>query len=91
MIANNPVEVYGVLKTPTTEPITPEQAQALLSLKTYNEATSIMPLGEVAPITELEYTKDRNTAVAFTGYNKAFINELKLAEMNAALVEISSS
>lgn len=90
-LAEHPATFDYILATPIIESITPEQAQALLSLKTYDEATSIMPLGEVAPITELEYTKDRNTAVAFTGYNKAFINELKLAEMNAALVEISSS
>lgn len=90
-LAKEPLTIQFRLASPIKEAITPEQAQALLSLKTYDEATSIMPLGEAAPITELEYTKDRNTAVAFTGYNKAFINELKLAEMNAALVEISSS
>lgn len=87
-IANNHVEVYGVLKTPTTEHITSEQAQALLSLKTFDGGTSIMVKpNEVAPVIDLEYSKDRNTALALTGHNIAHKNALKLNDLNNALLE----
>lgn len=87
-ITNNHVEVYGVLKTPTTEPITSEQAQALLSLKTYDEATSITAESDIEPTMMLEYSKDRNTALALTGHNVAFKNALKTKELNTALLEV---
>lgn len=70
-LSNNPVEVYGVLKTPTTEPITSEQAQALLSLKTYDEATSISATGDIEPSVDLEYSKTNIGAKALTGHNEA--------------------
>ena len=87
-IANNNVEVYGILKKSTTEAITSAQAQTLLSLKTYDEATSITAESDVEPIMDLEYSKDRNTALALTGHNVAHKNALKLAELNTALLEV---
>ena len=80
-----------ILATPTTEPITSEQAQALLSLKTYDEATSISATGDIEPSLDLEYSKDRNTALALTGHNLAHKNALKLNDINTALIELGGN
>lgn len=79
---NNVVLVYR-LATPTSETVTSAQAQALLGLKTYDEATSIDATGDVAPSIDLEYSKDRNTALALIGHNMAHINALKIADLSA--------
>lgn len=83
--------VQYVLITPTTEPITSEQAQALLSLKSYDEATSISATGDIEPSLDLEYSKDRNTALALTGHNLAHKNALKLNDINTALIELGGN
>ena len=80
-----------VLATPTTELITSEQAQALLSLKTYDEATSISATGDIEPSLDLEYSKDRNTALALIGHNLAHKNALKLNDINTALIELGGN
>lgn len=80
-----------ILATPTTEPITSEQAQALLSLKTYDEATSISAIGDIEPSVDLEYSKDRNTALALTGHNLAHKNALKLNDINTVLIELGGN
>lgn len=80
-----------ILDTPTTEPITSAQAQALLSLKTYDEATSISATGDIEPSLDLEYSKDRNTALALTGHNLAHKNALKLNDINTALIELGGN
>ena len=80
-----------ILDTPTTEPITSQQAQALLSLKTYDEATSISATGDIEPSVDLEYSKDRNTALALTGHNLAHKNALKLNDINTALIELGGN
>lgn len=90
-LQSNPVKVTGILITPTTEPITSEQAQALLSLKTYDEATSISATGDIEPSLDLEYSKDRNTALALTGHNLAYENALKLNDINTALIELGGN
>lgn len=58
---------------PYTEPITSEQAQALLSLKTYDEASYISSTGSVEPSVDLEYAKSEMGAKALTGHNEAYI------------------
>lgn len=83
--------IQYVLATPTTESITSEQAQALLSLKTYDEATSISAIGDIEPSLDLEYSKDRNTALALTGHNLAYKNALKLNDINTALIELGGN
>ena len=88
--SNNLIVDY-ILATPTTEPITSEQAQALLSLKTYDEATSISATGDIEPSVDLEYSKDRNTALALTGHNLAHKNALKLNDINTALIELGGN
>lgn len=90
-LASNPVTLVNLLDTPTTEPITSEQAQALLSLKTYDEATSINATGDIEPSLDLEYSKDRNTALALTGHNLAHKNALKLNDINTALIELGGN
>lgn len=90
-INNNPTEIVYILATPTTEPITSAQAQALLSLKTYDEATSISATGDIKPSLDLEYSKDRNTALALTGHNLAHKNALKLNDINTALIELGGN
>ena len=90
-LQSNPVKVTGILITPTTESITSEQAQALLSLKTYDEATSISATGDIEPSLDLEYSKDRNTALALTGHNLAHKNALKLNDINTALIELGGN
>ena len=89
--ASNNTNIAFVLETPTTEPITSEQAQALLSLKTYDEATSISATGDIEPSLDLEYSKDRNTALALTGHNLAHKNALKLNDINTALIELGGN
>lgn len=72
-----------ILATPTTESITSAQAQALLGLKTYDEATSIYGTGDVAPSVTLEYSKDRSTALGLMSHNLAHINSLKIADLSS--------
>ena len=67
------MKVYYILATPTTEPITSEQAQALLSLKTYDEASYISSTGSVEPSVDLEYATSEISAKALTGHNEAYI------------------
>lgn len=90
-LQNNPVKVIGVLITPTTEPITSEQAQALLSLKTYDEASYISSTGSVEPSVDLEYAKSEMGAKALTGHNLGFKNALKLNDINTALIELGGN
>ena len=90
-LASNNLVVDYVLATPTTESITSEQAQALLSLKTYDEATSISATGDIEPSVDLEYSKDRNTALALTGHNLAHKNALKLNDINTVLIELGGN
>ena len=90
-LSENTVVFQGILITPTTESITSEQAQALLSLKTYDEATSISATGDIEPSLNLEYSKDRNTALALTGHNLAHKNALKLNDINTALIELGGN
>lgn len=90
-LESNNLIVNYILATPTTESITSEQAQALLSLKTYDEATSISATGEIEPSLDLEYSKDRNTALALTGHNLAHKNALKLNDINTALIELGGN
>lgn len=61
-----------ILATPYDETITPEQALSLLSLKTYDVATSIDGTGDVAPVIELHYAKSETTAKALTGHNEGY-------------------
>lgn len=89
--ASNNTNIAFVLETPITESITSEQAQALLSLKTYDEATSISATGDIEPGLNLEYSKDRNTALALTGHNLAHKNALKLNDINTALIELGGN
>lgn len=92
-LSNNETYVDYVLADSAvyTEPITSEQAQALLSLKTYDEATSISATGDIEPSLDLEYSKDRNTALALTGHNLAHKNALKLNDINTALIELGGN
>ena len=71
--ASNNTNIAFVLETPITESITSEQAQALLSLKTYDEATSISATGDIEPSVDLEYAKSEMGAKALTGHNEAYI------------------
>ena len=90
-LAENTPEYQYILATPITESITSAQAQALLSLKTYDEATSISATGDIEPSLDLEYSKDRNTALALTGHNIAHKNALKLNDINTALIELGGN
>ncbi len=81
---SNGLYIDFILATPTTESITSAQAQALLSLKTYDEATNIDCVEDVAPVMDLEYSKDRYTALALTGHNMAYINDLRIGELENA-------
>ena len=69
---NDVIFVYA-LKTPTIEHITSEQAQALLSLKTYDEATSIDCVEDIAPVVDLEYASNGVSALALIGHNEAYL------------------
>jgi hypothetical protein len=90
-LQSNPVKVTGILITPTTEPIASEQAQALLSLKTYDEASYISSTGSVEPSVDLEYAKSEMGAKALTGHNLGFKNALKLNDINTALLEMGGN
>jgi len=70
---NNPLVFTYVKDTPTTESITSEQAQALLSLKTYDEATSITATSDIEPTIDLEYATSEMSAKALTGHNEGYI------------------
>ena len=89
--ASNNTNITFVLETPTTEPITSEQAQALLSLKTYDEASYISSTGSVEPSVDLEYAKSEMGAKALTGHNLGFKNALKLNDINTALLEMGGN
>lgn len=71
-LSSNKPTFYFALTTPYEETITPEQALSLLSLKTYDTATSIDGTGDVAPVIELHYAKNETTAKALTGHNEGF-------------------
>lgn len=72
-LESNNLTVEYILATPTTESITSEQAQALLSLKTYDEASYISSTGSVEPSVDLEYATSEMSAKALTGHNEAYI------------------
>lgn len=72
MDAKNPV-LYYPLDTPTKTSLTSEQAQSLLSLKTYDVSTSINAQASPEPTIDLEYAKTQTTALALSGHNEALI------------------
>lgn len=61
-----------ILAVPYTEKITAEQAMGLLSLKTYDTASSIYGISDVKPIIELHYAKSETVARALSGHNEGF-------------------
>lgn len=73
-LTNNPVIVDYVFATPIIMPLTAEQAEALLSLKTYDTATSIICTADVAPTMEIEYAKERVPALALSGHNESALS-----------------
>ena len=90
-LASNNMTLDYALATPTTEPITSEQAQALLSLKTYDEATSITATSDIEPTIDIEYATSEMSAKALTGHNLGFKNALKLNDINTALIELGGN
>ena len=89
-LGDNNIVVNYALAEPYTETITAHEAQELLKLKTFDDATSITATGDVAPVMDIEYATSRYTALAFTAHNKAHESALKIAEINTALLEITS-
>lgn len=71
-LASNPVTLIEFLATPTSETVTSAQAQALLSLKTYDEATYIAQTEDVEGVMEIHYAKSETVAKALTGHNEGF-------------------
>lgn len=80
-LTSNPITVYDILATPTTENITTAQALALLGLKTYDEATTISSQAEPSCTVAVEYAKDRLGALALTAYNTAKGNDLRITAL----------
>lgn len=80
-LTSNPITVYDILATPTTENITTEQALALLGLKTYDESTTISSQAEPACTIAVEYAKERLGALALTAYNTAKGNDLRITAL----------
>lgn len=89
-LGNNTITINYALAEPYTETLTAQQAQELLKLKTYDGVTSISPVADIAPVLDIEYATNRYTALAFTAHNKAYENAFKIAEINTALLEITS-
>lgn len=80
-LADEPLVVNYRLVTPTKTPITSAQVKALLSMRTYDESTSIDAVNAPAPVLELEYAKTRTPALALTGHNMAHINAIDIGDM----------
>ena len=76
---NNVTVLYPI--TPIKTSITSAQAKALLSMRTYDESTSIDAVNAPAPVLELEYAKTRTPALALTGHNMAHINAIDIGDM----------
>lgn len=72
--SNNFKIVYPVY-TPTKTSLTSAQAKALLSMRTYDESTSIDAINSPAPVVELEYAKNRTSGRALTGHNEGKIDK----------------
>lgn len=90
-LSNHETYVDYALATPTTSPLTAQQAEALLSLKTYDTATSITCTADVSPTMAIEYAKERVPALALSGHNLSRINALKIADLNTALIELGGN
>lgn len=69
---NNPTFIEYILETPYEETITPEQALALLSIPTFEEATVIRSIGEVESTLNLHYGMTETAAKALTGHNEGY-------------------
>lgn len=80
-LSNNETYVDYILATPTKTSLTSAQAKALLSMRTYDESTSIDAVNSPAPVLELEYAKTRTPALALTGHNMAHINAIDIGDM----------
>ena len=80
-LTSNPITVYDILATPTTENIITEQALALLGLKTYDESTTISSQAEPACTIAVEYAKERLGALALTAYNTAKGNDIRITAL----------
>lgn len=87
---NNPITVYGILATPTTESITSAQAQALLGLKTYDEATYVTQTEDVEGTMVLKYGSSDFATTVLSAYVEGKENELKTSELNNNLADIST-
>lgn len=80
-LSNHETYVEYILATPTKTSLTSAQAKALLSMRTYDESTSIDAVNAPAPVLELEYAKTRTPALALTGHNMAHINAIDIGDM----------
>lgn len=80
-LSNNNLTVMYALREHTTEAVSSAQAKALLSMRTYDESTSIDAVNATAPVLELEYAKTRTPALALTGHNMAHINAIDIGDM----------
>lgn len=80
-LGNNNTTFEYILETPTKTSLTSAQAKALLSMRTYDESTSIDAVNSPAPVLELEYAKTRTPALALTGHNMAHINAIDIGDM----------
>lgn len=89
-IANNPLYIEYILQTPTTESITSEQAQALLGLKTYDEATYVTQTEDVEGTMVLKYGSSDFATTVLSAYVEGKENELKTSELNNNLADIST-
>lgn len=77
----NETKVQYILDVPVKTSLTSAQAKALLSMRTYDESTSIDAVNAPAPVLELEYAKTRTPALALTGHNMAHINAIDIGDM----------
>ena len=74
-LASNSIKEYLVLYTPITISLTSEQAQSLLSMRTYDTATMITNTSDVPTEVVLEYGQSTTGTNALTGHNQAYIDQ----------------
>ena len=84
LLAENPVTVQYELATPFEEPLTAEQINALLSLKTYENVTNVYSNDTLQPELEMTYFKNTNIGKALAaGYKSNLATEIHDGLMSA--------
>lgn len=91
-LAENPMTVHYILKTPIETPLTDEEIISAHSMKTYDGVTHIFTDGgDVDPAVEVEYGTSKVGAYTLESLNIAKRNEININALQNAIISMGGN